>query len=381
MTGRKHDFPDDLQDFEVAGRLTIDLSALKANWKALARRAEPAEAAAVVKADAYGLGIERVVPALAEAGCKTFFVAILSEARRVRMAAPDATIYVLEGLAYGAASVFRDYAVRPVLGSLEEIDHWAGHCRQWGQSLPAAVHVDTGMTRLGLTPAEADALAEDPSHFDHFRLALVMSHLACADTPDHPLNREQLRRFTDLRKRLPDAPASLANSAGTIIGGDFRFDLVRPGVAIYGGRAVGGIPNPMRPVVAVEARVIRIREATAGTPVGYSGAERLMRDSRLAILSAGYADGYLRAGGSADGRPGAEVTINGQAAPVVGRVSMDMIAVDITDFDENAVKTGDYVELLGNRFTVDDLADKAGTIGYEILTNLGRRFRHIVKDD
>ncbi len=379
MTGRKHDFPEDHQDFEVAGRLTIDLGAIKANWMALARRAEPAETAAVVKADAYGLGIERVVPALAEAGCRTFFVAILSEARRVRAVAPDATVYVLEGLAYGAASVFRDFALRPVLGSLEEIDHWAAHCREWGKPLPAAIHVDTGMTRLGLTPDEAKALYDDPSHFDHFRLALVMSHLACADTPDHPLNREQIRRFGELRKHLPDAPASLANSAGTILGGDYRFDLARPGVAIYGGRAVEGIPNPMRPVVTVEARVIRIREAAAGTPVGYGAAETLKRDSRLAILSAGYADGYLRAAGSSDERRGAEATINGRPAPVIGRISMDLIAVDITDFAENDVKTGDYVELLGDRFTVDDLAERAGTIGYEVLTNLGRRFRHVVK--
>jgi alanine racemase len=381
MTGRKHDFPDDHQDFEVAGRLTIDLAAIKANWLELARRAEPAKAGAVVKADAYGLGIERVVPALVDAGCKTFFVAILSEARRVRTIAPEATVYVLEGLAYGAAPVFRDFSLRPVLGSLDEIDHWALHCREWGKALPAAVHIDTGMTRLGLTPEEAEALAGDPSHFDHFRLALVMSHLACADTPDHPLNRKQIRRFESLRAHLPEAPASLANSAGTILGGDYRFDLARPGVAIYGGRAVDGIPNPMRPVVTVEARVLRIRDAAAGTPVGYGAAETLKRDSRLAILSAGYADGYFRAAGSSDDRPGAVATVNGKPAPLVGRVSMDLIAIDITDFGENEIKTGDYVELLGNRFTVDDMADRAGTIGYEILTGLGRRFRHVVVDD
>jgi alanine racemase len=381
MKDRTAGVAGDLQHFEVAGRLTIDLAALKANWLALARRAEPAEAAAVVKADAYGLGIERVVPALSAAGCKTFFVAILSEARRVRTVAPDATVYVLEGLAFGAAPVFRDYALRPVLGSLNEIDQWAAYCREISQPLPAAVHIDTGMTRLGLTPGEAEEIAADPTHFDDFRLALVMSHLACADVPDNPMNGRQLRQFQAVRRHLPEAPASLANSAGTLIGGDYRFDLVRPGVAIYGGRAIASGDNPMRPVVTVEARIIRIREAAAGTPVGYGAVETLKRDSRLAILSAGYADGYIRAAGSTDERPGADVTINGRPAPVVGRVSMDLLAVDITEFGKNSVKTGDYAELLGKQFTVDDLADRAGTIGYEVLTNLGRRFQHVVKDD
>jgi alanine racemase len=380
MTGRKDDFSSDIKDFEVAGRLTIDLAALKANWMDLARRAEPAETAAVVKADAYGLGIERVVPALADVGCRVFFVALLSEARRVRAVAPEATIYVLEGLADGASSVFRDYAIRPVLGSLREIEEWAAFCQQKGQTLPAAVHIDTGMNRLGLTPAEAETVADRPDCFEDFRLALVMSHLACADHPDHPHNVEQINRFNDLRRHLPDAPASLANSAGTLIGGDYRFDLVRPGVAIFGGRAIEGMPNPMRPVVTVEARIIRIRAAAAGTPVGYGAVEHLKRDSRLAILSAGYADGYFRAAGSADDGPGASVVIDGRLAPVIGRISMDLIAVDVTDFDESDVKTGDYAELLGNRFTVDDLADRVGTIGYEVLTNLGRRFRHVVKN-
>jgi alanine racemase len=380
MNDRTAGVAGDLQHFEVAGRLTIDLAALKANWLALARRADPAEAAAVVKADAYGLGIERVVPALSAAGCKTFFVAILSEARRVRAVAPDATVYVLEGLAFGAAPVFRDFSLRPVLGSLDEIGHWAAYCREISQPLPAAVHIDTGMTRLGLTPGEAEEIGGDPTHFDDFRLALVMSHLACADVPDSPMNGRQLRQFQAVRRHLPEAPASLANSAGTLIGGDYRFDLVRPGVAIYGGRAIASGDNPMRPVVTVEARIIRIRDAAAGTPVGYGAVETLKRDSRLAILSAGYADGYIRAAGSTDERPGADVTIKGRAAPVVGRVSMDLLAVDITDFEENSVQTGDYAELLGKQFTVDDLADRAGTIGYEVLTNLGRRFQHIVKN-
>jgi alanine racemase len=369
-----------IPESEAGGRLTIDLGALRANWRDLARRAGPAECAAVVKADAYGIGIEAAVPALAGAGCRTFFVALPWEARRVRAVAPGATIYVLGGLTEGAEPALHDCNLRPVLGSLPEIGRWAAFCRDVGTALPAAIHIDTGMNRLGLSEDEIAAIAGQRDMLGAFRISLVMSHLACADTPDHPLNGEQLSRFDALRARLPEAPASLANSGATLLGAPFLFDLVRPGIALYGGRAVNGRTNPMRQVAGAEARVIQIRSARAGDRVGYGAAQSLNRDSRLAILSAGYADGYMRSAGASDERTGATVYFGRHPAPLVGRVSMDLIAADVTDIPDDQVFPGCYAEILGNRFTVDDLADSAGTIGYEILTGLGRRFHRVYVD-
>lgn len=363
------------EDLEAAGRLTIDLAALADNWRNLAARAEGAETAACVKADAYGLGIDAAVPALAAAGCRTFFVALLTEARRVRAAAPDATIYVLGGFHPHTGPAYVETGARPVLGSLAEIDDWADFCRAAGRRLPAAVHIDTGMNRLGLSRGECLALPRPHELSRDIEVSLVMSHLACADTPDHPMTREQRDRFEILRHRLPPAPASLANSAGLICDASLHYDLVRPGIALYGGLAVAGRPNPMRPVVRLEARVIQVRDVPAGSPVGYGAAQTVLRDTRLAILSAGYADGYMRAAGSADDRPGATVYFGQHPAPLAGRISMDLMAADVTDIPEDRVVSGTWAELLGDRFTVDDLAERAGTIGYEILTGLGHRYR------
>lgn len=362
---------------EAGARLTIDLGALVANWRDLAALAAPGDCAGVVKADAYGLGIAEAVPALAEAGCATFFVALPVEARQVRAAAPEATIYVLGGFAPESAAAFDEAGARPVLGSLAEVEAWAALCHAEGARRPAAIHVDTGMNRLGLSADEVDALAARPELTESFELALVMSHLACADTPEHPLNARQVDRFTSLRARFPPTPASLANSGGTLLGPPYRLDLARPGIAVYGGRALADRPNPMRPVVRLEARILQVRTARAGERVGYGAVQTLTRDTRLAILAAGYADGYIRAAGGADGRPGASAYLGGHRAPLVGRVSMDLIAIDVTDVPEIFVKSGNYAELLGDNFTVDDLADRAGTIGYEVLTRLGGRVHRV----
>lgn len=367
--------PMDIEDHETAGRLTIDLGVLADNWRNLSMRARTAETAACVKADAYGIGIDRAVPALARAGCRTFFVALVAEARRVRAAAAEATIYVLGGFHAQTGPAHLDIGARPVLGSLEEIEDWSAFCRSAGRRLPAAVHIDTGMNRLGLSRDECLALPAPDDLGRSFETALVMSHLACADTPGHPMTALQRDRFETLRHRLPQAPASLANSAGVLTGPELHYDMVRPGIALYGGLAVSGRPNPMRPVVRLEARVIQVRRARAGTSVGYGAEQTLTRDSRLAILSVGYADGYMRAAGSSDSSPGASVFFGEHAAPLVGRVSMDLIAVDVTDIPESLVAAGGYGEILGDRFTIDDLAERAGTVGYEILTNLGRRYR------
>jgi alanine racemase len=356
---------------ETGSRLTIDLSAIAANYKYLAGRAAPAECAAVVKADAYGLGAPIVAKALWDAGARTFFTAHVFEARAVRTALPEAVLYVLGGLNPGAASILAEIKARPVLGSPGEIEEW----RTYGNGAPAAIHVDTGMNRLGLSLSEAEDIAQRGLGFTP---SLVMSHLACADEPDHPLNKEQVTAFEAVRALFPGIPASLANSAATIIGGDYRYDLCRPGIALYGGNPFYPRPTPELSAVArIEAKIVQLRTAGRGEKVGYGATETLRRPSTLAILSLGYADGFLRAAGSGDGHKGAEVIIAGKRCPLVGRVSMDLIAADITDLKDGAVQRGDFATVLGDGINVDDLARRAGTIGYEILTRLGPRFERL----
>jgi alanine racemase len=362
----------------AGGRLTIDLGALADNWRTLAALSPASECAAVVKADAYGTGLDRAASALAAAGAKTFFVAHLSEARVVRAAAPGAAIYVLNGLPPGAAPAYAEASVRPVLGSREEIAEWAGFVAASGSDPAAAIHIDTGMTRLGLDPAEAAERMRGGGF--GFRPALLMSHLACADEPERPETERQRSAFAGLRALLPDVPASLANSAGTLLsrtaGGDLAFDLRRPGVALYGSNPIAGRPSPLKRVVRLEARVIQIREAAAGTAIGYGGAEALRRPTRLAVLSIGYADGVLRAGGSENGAPGAAAYVGDARCPYVGRISMDLIAIDVTDAPIPVVR-GSWVEILGDHFGVDDLGRACGTIGYEVLTGLSRRYERL----
>lgn len=356
----------------ACGRVTIDLGALADNWRMLARRAAPAAAAAVVKADAYGIGLEPAARALAEAGCRTFFIAVVEEGVRLRAALPDATIYVLDGLPGGAGDTFAEAQLRPVLGSWPEIEEWAALCRKRSSDLKAALHVDTGMNRLGLTPSEAQRLRRTPDLLAAIAPDLIMSHLACADTPDHPMNRQQLAVFREVRALFPDLPASLANSAGIFLGPDFHFDLVRPGIALYGGSAVSGQPSATRTVVTLEARVLQVREADEGGHVGYGATETISRPSRIAILGTGYADGYHRRASSSDARLGARTYVRGKFAPLVGRISMDLTAIDVTDIPE--ATRGDWVELFGPNVPVDEVAGHAETIGYELLTALGRRY-------
>jgi alanine racemase len=351
-------------------RLTIDLGALAANWRELAAASAPAECAAVVKADAYGIGIEPAVAALSAAGCRTFFVALPEEGRRVRAVDADAAIYVLNGFFPEALDTYRESALRPVLNSLEEVEAWA---RLAGAG-PSAVQVDTGMNRLGLSVREALILAEHGGLHANFAPQLLISHLACTDAPEHPLNRVQLALFEEVRAQFPTLPASLANSAGLFLGPDYRFQLTRPGIALYGAPFAEERP-PLSTVAVLEARVLQIREAKAGETVGYGAAEQLKRDSRIAILSAGYADGYRRSAGSSDRRAGARVFLHGRDAPVVGRVSMDLIAVDVTDLP--TVARGEWVELFGANMPIGEVAAAAGTIAYELMTGLSRRAERV----
>jgi alanine racemase len=287
---------------------------------------------------------------------------------------PEAVVYVLNGFPPGAAGLVADAGLRPVLGSLEEVEDWAALAKARGRTHPAALHVDTGMNRLGLARDVAAAVAERADLRPNLGLSLLMSHLACADTPDHPLNARQVAAFAAARALFPGVPASLANSAATLALPHTHYDLVRPGIAAYGARAVTGGVNPMRPVATLEGRIIKIRDADAGESVGYGAAETLGRRSRLAVVGIGYADGFPRAAGSSDATGGAAGWLSGHRVPLVGRVSMDLLVYDVTDVPPDLARRGAWIELFGEHVPVDDVAARAGTIGYEVLTHLGSRF-------
>jgi alanine racemase len=364
----------------VTGVLTVDLDAIVANWRKLEKTAVPAECAAVIKSNAYGCGLEPVARALAKAGCKTFFVATLDEARAARAAAPPAAIYVLDGFIQNTGEAYAKIDARPVIGDLNELAEWDVFCRRSGWSGGAAIHIDTGMHRLGLTVSEAQGLIPRINAGDH-GITLVMSHLACAESLHHPMNARQLANFREIASLFTGVPASLANSSGIFLGPPFQFDMVRPGAALYGVNPTPEADNPMQPVVDLKARVVQIRDVERGGGVGYGATWTARRPTKLAIVSAGYADGYFRAGGSNDGTRGAEVVVAGKRCPVAGRISMELMAVDITDLEKNAIRRGHMVTLLGDGITVDELAHHFGTIGYEVLTSLGSRYARVYKGD
>jgi alanine racemase len=362
----------------ASGVLTVDLDAIVANWRKLEKAAVPAECAGVIKANAYGCGVEPVARALASAGCKTFFVATLDEARAARAAVPQATIYALDGFFQNCGDAFAKIDCKPVIGDLNELAEWDVFCRRSGWAGGVAIHIDTGMNRLGLTLTEAQGIIPRINAGDH-GVTLVMSHLACAETLNHPLNAKQLTTFREIASLFSNVPASLANSSGVFLGAPFQFELVRPGAALYGINPTPEADNPMQPVVEVKARIVQIRNLDRGESVGYGGTWTARRPTRLAVVAAGYADGYFRAASSNDGTRGAEVVVAGKRCPVAGRVSMDLMAVDVTDLPNNAVRRGHMVTLIGEGITVDELAHHFGTIGYEVLTSIGSRYTRVYR--
>ena len=363
---------------EAGAILTVDLDAIVANWRALGRRAMPAECAAVVKADGYGCGIAQVGAALARAGCRTFFVADLNEARRLRAVAKDATIYVLCGLLPGTGQAFADLDVRPCIGGLIELAEWDAFVAQSGWRGSFALHVDTGMNRLGITPDEAAAMA-GRIRAERHGIALLMSHLACADTPQHPLNERQIALFRDIRLLYRGIPASLANSSGIFLGGPAHGDLVRPGAALYGVNPTPGHDNPMQPVLTLATRILLVRDVARGDTVGYGAGWTARKACRIAIVPVGYADGILRAGGADDRLPGGEAIVGGKRCRFAGRISMDLIAIDVSDVPETSARRGDSVTLIGDGIDIDDVAAAGKTIGYEVLTQLSRRYHRIYR--
>ncbi len=347
--------------------LEIDLDAIVANWRQLAGLVgAPERCAAVVKADAHGLGADQVPPAPPAAGCTLFFVATIDEGVALRRALPTAEIAVLDGLVPALPGEFTSRRLIPVLNDLGQLEAWQRAALPSG--MPAMLHVDTGLARLGLSKAEVARLVAEPNRFAGIALAGIMSHLACAEQPDDPMNAAQLAAFRATLAHLPRARASLAGSAGVFLGPDYHFDLVRPGAALYGVNPLPRPPNPMRQVVQFKAKILQVRDVDRGEAVGYGATHRMDRAGRIATIAVGYADGWLRSSSHRG-----SVGIAGQRAPVVGRISMDLMTIDVTAIDPAAARSGAFVDLLDAAYGVDEAAAAAATIGYEILTSIGRR--------
>jgi alanine racemase len=341
-------------------RLTVDLDALARNHARLRRLVAPADVAAVVKADGYGLGVGPVARTLFASGARRFFVADVEEGLALRQILPEATIYVLAGYAHGSEAGFAGSDLRPVLDSGEQLQRFAaaggGAC---------AVQVDTGMTRLGVRPDELRAL---PAGLE---VEWLLSHLAAADE-SLDFCAEQRRRFEAVRALVPGAGLSLANSAGAFLGQDYHYGLDRPGIAVYGGNPTPGRPNPMEAVVELDALILQVHELGEPARVGYGGTYAAPAGARIATLAIGYADGLLRCVGNR-----ATALVAGVEVPLAGRVSMDLTGLDVSAVPSDHVRPGDRAKLIWGPDGIDRLADHAGTIAYEVLVRLGPRIeRH-----
>lgn len=356
------------------GRITIDLSAIARNWTQLSKRVGTTECAGVVKADAYGLGASAVVPVLREAGCRTFFVASCEEGLALASVLSGARIFVLDGVFAANRSHMADAGLIPVLSTREHIAHWRREAQARQTKLAAALQIDSGLNRLGLDADDIQALKSDPDALAGIDVKLNMSHLASGDDPDARENELQRQAFETHLPHLPAAPASLAASDGLMLGTDYHYDLVRPGYALYGGQAFRGRQTPVEPVVTVTAQILQVRTVRTGDAVGYSATFRARSDIKVAIIAAGYGDGIPRTASAETHDVHGMAAIHGHRVPVVGRVSMDLVALDVTSVPESVLEKADAVELIGPTVTLDEAGHNAGTIGYEILTRLGHRF-------
>lgn len=360
-----------IEDVTSNGLLTIDIGALRHNYITLQSLAPTAELAAVVKANAYGIGADKAAPALYNAGCRLYFVALFHEAIALRNLLPrDALVYVLNGLLPSQEQLCAQLEIRPVLNSIAQINRWNAQAQALGRKLHAAVQIDSGMSRLGLSAQELETLKSSLDPLNQLEIDFVMSHLACADEPDHPQNAGQHENFKTAASVFGNVKQCFSNSGGLFLGEVFHKSIIRPGISLYGVSPVRGLQTALKSVVALNASVIQTRRVKAGTTIGYGANFVAPTDMTLATIAAGYADGLPR---SLSNRGAAY--FKGKRLPIVGRVSMDSIILDVSTLNDDELQLGDMVELIGPNQSLDDLADAAGTIAYEILTSLGKRYK------
>lgn len=350
----------------ASSKLTVNLKAVRENYHILKSKCNPTcNVSAVVKADAYGLGAEEVATALTQEGCNSFFVAHLDEAIQLRRVLPHITIYVFHGVLPGQEEAFAEYKIIPVLNSLYQVNLWQQHALKKQKKIPCILHFDTGMNRLGLRIGEIERIADK-----NFDIKYIMSHLACADDKSNPVNFDQLQELKQISLNFEGIKLSIANSGGVFLGEDYHLGMVRPGMAIYGVNPIGNFPNPMNNVVTLTSEILQIHNIEKDGAVGYGGDYKVNKGKRIATISIGYADGYLRSLSNKG-----ICAIDGIIVPIVGRVSMDLVTLDVTEIPEKKLQEASEVELIGKNIPVDVVAEKAGTIGYEVLTSLGSRYR------
>ncbi len=357
--------------------LEIDIDSIIHNYQLINNKVGNTECAAVLKADAYGMGASVIAKALDKAGCSTFFVATIDEGIELRacFSKNENQIAVLSGLLEGSEDIFYRNKLTPVLNDAEQIKKWASYNQQKKISAPSILHIDTGMNRLGLTISEFYDIIKKKTELKELNVGWIMSHLACGDQPRDIMNEKQLSVFLNAKKEFPNVKASLANSAGVFLGQSYHLEMVRPGIALYGSGS-GSIPSkPLKQAIKLYSRILQIRTLTTGAPVGYGASYRVSKATRVATVGIGYADGYLRSLSNCSW-----VFFNGVRLPVIGRISMDYITVDITQIASEKIKTGDFIEIIGDKFTLDDLATVANTVPHELLTRLGTRHHRIYRN-
>ena len=376
MTDAPH-MPNTPEARRAGAVLTVDLDAVVSNWKTCAAQSSTAECGAVVKATSYGVGAERIAPALQNAGCETFFVATIDEGINLRgilggTLDQGPAIHVFNGLMDGAERDFTEFGLTPVLNSLGELDAWRAFCTGVGKPLACNLHIDTGMSRLGMPHEEVKKIFADPDHLTNLKLDLLLSHLAVAEDPDDPMNDAQLAIFQLISELFPTARASLANSSGIFLGSPYHYDVMRPGAALYGVNPTPNDSNPMSQVVRLQAKILQVRTIDTPQSVGYGATYKARGVERIATIAMGYADGYHRSLSNCG-----VAYIGDHKAPIVGRVSMDLITLDVSEVPEDLSRPGMLVDLIGPNNPVDDVAQAAGTIGYEVLTSLGARYHRV----
>lgn len=371
VANRPEEVLDDLPSHCLSA-FRVNLDSIAHNFNFLQSQLPKSRCSAVVKADAYGLGMTQIAPTLIKAGCRDFFVATIDEALQLRRVVAESHIYVLSGLLKGCEDELEHHQIIPVLNDLGQIHLWNQYARNHEKKLPAVIHVDTGMWRLGLPPREVNALVADLSVLAPFDLKLIMSHLACSDSPHHDKNLQQLDAFNDARKRLPQVPASMANSHGIFLGDAYHYDMVRPGRSLYGLGARFLHTDGLCQALQIYAKVLQVSPIGKGETIGYDAMYCVSKPTRIATISIGYADGYVRTL-SNHGR----VFIHGYEAPIVGRVSMDVITVDVGEVPEHLAIPGAWAEIIGENISADEVALAAGTTSREISSKMGSRFHRI----